>query len=611
MMKDENTRNTVLAIVLSLIVLLGWQYFVVNPRLEQDRLRQQTLTAQTQQPNAPAPGTPTTAPQPGATATTPSATAPSAPAAAVPTGASREQVLAAAPRVRIDTARVEGSINLRGGRIDDVRLKDYHETVDRTSPTIIFFSPSGTQNPLYAEFGVVAPAGNTTPLPAPDSLWRQEGSNVLSPATPVVLVWDNGQGLEFRRTYTIDTNFMFRVREEVRNTGTAPIALHGYALVSRHGTPRVAGMYILHEGMIGVFGEQGLREFTYADLDKAGASTGRASGGWFGITDKYWVAAIIPDQRTQFQGRFIAFTNTPVKSYQADYLLDAQIVAPGASISFDHRLFAGAKEVKLIEGYSDSEKILRFDLMIDWGWFYFFTRPLFYALDYFFGLFGNFGVSILVVTIIIKLLFFPLASKSYESMSKMKKVQPEMTVIRERYAEDKMKQQQLLMELYKKEKINPLSGCLPILIQIPVFFALYKVLFVTIEMRHSPFFGWIRDLSAHDPTSLFNLFGLLPFAVPEFFQVGVWPIIMGITMWVQMKMNPEPPDPTQKLIFSWMPLLFTFMLASFPAGLVIYWAWNNILSVSQQYYIMRKNGVKVELWDNLRSAIGIKKKPAA
>jgi YidC/Oxa1 family membrane protein insertase len=602
MLKDENTRNTVLAIVLSLIVLLGWQYFVVNPRVEQERLRQQTIAAQTTQPNAPAPATGTA---------TPGTTAPAAPAAAVPSGASRDQVLAATPRVRIDTARVEGSINLRGGRIDDVRFKDYHETVDRTSPTIVFFSPSGTQNPLYAEFGVVAPAGNTAPLPGPDTMWTQEGSGVLTPTSPVTLVWNNGQGLEFRRIYTIDANFLFRVREEVRNTGAAQVVLHGYALVSRHGTPRTLGMYILHEGMIGVFGEQGLREIVYSDLEKQGASTGRASGGWFGITDKYWAAAVIPDQRTQFQGRFIAFTNTPVRSYQADYLLDPQIVAPGASITFDHRLFAGAKEVKLIEGYSDSERILRFDLMIDWGWFYFFTRPLFYALDFFFLQFGNFGISILLVTVIIKLLFFPLANKSYESMSKMKKVQPEMTLIRERYADDKMKQQQLLMELYKKEKINPLSGCLPILIQIPVFFALYKVLFVTIEMRHAPFFGWIRDLSAHDPTSIFNLFGLIPFAVPEFFQVGVWPIIMGITMWVQMKMNPEPPDPTQKMIFAWMPLVFTFMLASFPAGLVIYWAWNNILSVSQQYYIMRKNGVKVELWDNLKSTFGIKKKEAA
>ncbi len=537
MMKDENTRNTVIAIVLSLIVLLGWQYFIVNPRVEQERQRQQAITAQQTQPNAPAPQAGTAPSAPGAPAVS-GAASPATTPAAVPTGSSREAIIATTPRVRIDTARVEGSINLRGGRLDDLRFKDYHETVDRTSPTIVFLSPSGSQNPLYAEWGVVGLPGANLALPAADTLWTQEGTGTLSVTNPVTLTWTNGQGLEFRRTYSVDANFLFRVREEVRNTGGQPVVLHGYALVSRHGTPRTLGYYILHEGMIGVFGDQGLREVTYADLEKAGASTGRATGGWFGITDKYWAAAVIPDQRTAFQGRFAAFTNTAVKSYQADYLLDPQVVQPGASVTFDHRLFAGAKEVRLIEGYADSERILRFDLMIDWGWFYFFTRPLFYALDYFFHVFGNFGVSILVVTIIIKLLFFPLANKSYESMAKMKKVGPEMQLIRERYAEDKMKQQQALMDLYKKEKINPLSGCLPILIQIPVFFALYKVLFVTIEMRHAPFFGWIRDLSAHDPTSIFNLFGLLPFAVPEFFQIGIWPIVMGVTMFVQMKMNP-------------------------------------------------------------------------
>jgi YidC/Oxa1 family membrane protein insertase len=336
------------------------------------------------------------------------------------------------------------------------------------------------------------------------------------------------------------------------------------------------------------------------------------SGGFVGITDKYWAAATIPDQSQTYQGSFTERDQGPTKIYQANLLGTARAIEPGASVETTQRLFAGAKEVRVIDGYKDALGIKNFDLLIDWGWFYFITKPLFKVIDFFYHLVGNFGVSILIVTVLLKGVFFPLASKSYRSMAKMKAVQPEMTAIRERFADDKMKQQQALMELYKKEKINPVAGCWPVLIQIPVFFALYKVLFVTIEMRHAPFFGWIRDLAAPDPTSVFNLFGLLPYnpgAVPvlgPFLMLGVWPLLMGITMWLQMKMNPEPPDPVQKQVFAWMPVIFTFMLGSFPAGLVIYWAWNNLLSVTQQYFIMTRNGVKVELWDNLRATFNRK-----
>jgi YidC/Oxa1 family membrane protein insertase len=375
--------------------------------------------------------------------------------------------------------------------------------------------------------------------------------------------------------------------------------------VSRHGKPQTLGYYVLHEGFTGVLGDQGLQEFTYDKLAKEGPIQGQntrgkawdnVTGGFVGITDKYWAAAAIPDQSRAYQGSFTERDQGATKVYQANVLGGAETVAPGASADITQRLFAGAKEVRVVDGYKDSLGIKNFDLLIDWGWFYFITKPLFNVIDFFYHLVGNFGVSILIVTVLLKLLFFPLANRSYRSMAKMKAVQPEMAAIRERYADDKVKQQQEMMEIYRKEKINPVAGCLPVLIQIPVFFSLYKVLFVTIEMRHAPFFGWIRDLAAPDPTSVFNLFGLLPYdpgAVPvigHFLMLGVWPLIMGFTMWLQMKMNPEPPDPVQKQVFSWMPLIFMFMLGSFPAGLVIYWAWNNLLSIAQQWTIMHRAG---------------------
>ena len=397
---------------------------------------------------------------------------------------------------------------------------------------------------------------------------------------------------------------MFTITDEVENTGANPVTIHGYGLASRHGLPQVQGYYILHEGPIGVLDGK-LNDPAYKDIEKPMERV-NSQGGWLGITDKYWAATLVPDQNANFAGRFSAGTVGTVRTYQADFLRDATTVAPGAKTSVQNQLFAGAKEVAVVDGYERELGIKRFDLLIDWGWFYFITKPLFKAIDYFYRLLGNFGLAILLVTALIKLVFFPLANKSYASMAKMKVVQPQMQALREKYPDDKVKQQQELMDLYKREKINPLAGCLPIMIQIPVFFALYKVLFVTIEMRHAPFYGWIRDLSAPDPTNIFNLFGLIPFdptvlpVLGQYLHLGVWPIIMGITMWVQMKMNPAPPDPTQKMIFAWMPFFFTFMLGSFAAGLVIYWAWNNTLSVLQQGVIMRKNGAKIELFDNLK-----------
>jgi YidC/Oxa1 family membrane protein insertase len=609
----EDNRNMLLAIILSVVVLIGWNYFYGIPEAQRQKQAAQPPATQTQQPGLPAPPAAPSPSQAGGPAAPVPGTVPNAPGAVEP----REAALARSPRVRIDTPSLFGSVNLRGGRIDDIALKNYRETVDPKSPNIVLLSPSGTANPYYAEFGWVGPGAG--PLPTVDTLWTADTAE-LTPGKPVTLTWDNGQGLTFRREINVDSA-MFTVRDSVQNTGAAAATLYPYGLVSRHGRPTTLGYYVLHEGLIGVLGDQGLQEYTYDNVEKEPVVQGQATkgkvwsgvtGGFVGITDKYWAAAVVPDQAQPYQGSFTARQDPTGKVYQANVLGEAKTLAPGATIEQTQRLFAGAKEVAAIDRYQERYGIKRFDLMIDWGWFYFLTKPLFKVLDYFYRLFGNFGVSILIVTVLIKLFFFPLANKSYASMARMKAVQPEMLAIRDRYADDKMKQQQALMELYRKEKINPIAGCWPVLVQIPVFFALYKVLFVTIEMRHAPFFGWIRDLAAPDPTSIFNLFGLLPYdpgAVPvlgPFLMLGIWPIIMGITMWVQMKMNPEPTDPVQKQVFGWMPFIFTFMLASFPAGLVIYWAWNNLLSVLQQYFIMKKNGVKVELWDNLRGTFAKK-----
>ncbi|MCA0400197.1 MAG: membrane protein insertase YidC [Proteobacteria bacterium] len=595
-MKSEDNRNLILAIALSVIVMVGWNYWFGVPKLDQQRQQaQQTQSAQGQSSVVPQNGNA----QPGVLQP-PAAGQPTAPPSAIPAGVTitREAALALSTRVAIETPVLKGSIALTGARIDDLSLVKYHETVDPKSPNIVLFAPQGAPGAYYADFGWVAAAGQSITLPGPQTLW-QASTQTLKPGAPVTLSWDNGQGLVFSRKIEIDDKYLFTVTDSVKNNGTAPIALSPYGRVSRHGTPTTLGFYVLHEGPLGYL-DSALQEPSFDEIKKAKIkSFAKNEGGWLGITEKYWAAAIIPDQKKNFQAAFGANGNDPV--YEAAAIGEAVALAPGASLDSQTRLFAGAKEVHTINAYGDNLGVKNFDLMIDWGRLYFITKPLFIVMDWVYKLVGNFGVTILIVTVLIKLAFFPLANKSYASMAKMKAVQPEMLRIRDQFADDKMKQQQAMMELYKKEKINPMAGCLPVLVQIPVFFALYKVLFVTIEMRHAPFFGWIKDLAAPDPTNLFNLFGLLPFTPPSMLHLGIWPIIMGVTMWVQMKMNPEPTDPIQKTMFAWMPVIFTFMLGSFPAGLVIYWAWNNTLSVLQQYAIMRKMGTKVELWDNLKA----------
>jgi len=580
-------KNLIIAIVLSIAIVLGFEFFYNLPRLERQKAQEAERAATQTQSE-------TTAPSTASPSTAPSATAPGAATPTPPGGASAAAPVvppSQQPRVKIETPNVAGSIRLAGGRLDDVRLEKYRETTDPNSPPIVLLAPQGAADPYFAEFGWVA-AGGSMKLPDENTVWKAD-RQTLTVQQPVTLSWDNGEGLRFERRYAIDDEYMITVTQKVTNAGSAPVRVLPYGLVSRQGTPPTAGYYILHEGPLGVFNGT-LSEYKYKDLVKKPMIEEKSTGGWIGITDKYWLVALIPDQKAAVTSRFQYVPVNNVDRYQVDYLAAEQNVAPGASAEITTRLFAGAKEVKLIDRYADQFNIDRFDLAIDWGWFRFLTRPIFVALDYFNQLLGNFGLAILLLTVLIKGLFFPLANKSYRAMSKMKLLQPEMEKLREKYGEDKQRLSQEMMGLYKKHGANPLAGCLPIAIQIPVFFSLYKDIFITIEMRHAPFYGWIHDLSSADPTSLFNLFGLLPFGPPEMMllghTLGAWPLIMGITMFLQQKLNPQPPDPVQAKVFLLMPLFFTFLLASFPAGLVIYWAWNNLLSIAQQWVIMKRMG---------------------
>ena len=603
----EDKRNLFTAIGLSLLVLVGWQYFVtprfVTPKPAQIETQQEGNPASTPQASTSQASTPQAAPQappPGTTAATPTS---------VTQETSREDALKSSPRVAIHNDHLSGSIALKGARFDDLTLTSYRESTAPNSPNIVLFSPSRTTGAFYADFGLLPGASSAGETPNADTLWQASG-NELTPKTPITLTWTNPQGVEFKREIAVDDDYMFSVTDTITNHAAQSLSVYPYAAVVQQGTPHVAGYYVLFEGLLGYIGDTGLQEWTYAKLDKEGVKSYSGTGGFVGITtDKYWAAAVIPDQTKAYDARFIA-TTTGAKAYQADLREGELGVAPGASVSTSRKLFAGAKEVQLVDNYERELGIKNFDLIIDWGWFYFITKPLFKVIDYFYRLLGNFGLAILLVTVLLKGLFFPLANKSYASMAKMKGVQPQLKELQERYKDDKAKLQQEMMALYKRERINPVAGCWPMLIQIPVFFALYKVIFTTIEMRQAPFYGWIHDLSAPDPTSVFNLFGLIPFTPPHLLMLGAWPLIMGVTMFVQMKMNPEPPDPAQKMMFTWMPLIFTFMLSSFPAGLVIYWSWNNTLSVLQQGFIMKKHGVKIELWDNLRKLILGKSSPS-
>ncbi|MGV2121947.1 membrane protein insertase YidC [Agrobacterium vitis] len=610
----ENNRNYLIAIALSVMVVLGWQFFYMNPRIEAQRQAEQAQQAQQAK-------TPATQATPGAAV---NGALPGQTQASATT--SREDAVAKSARVEINTEALSGSINLTGARLDDLRLKGYHETVDKTSPIITLLNPADTKDGYFAEIGFIG-GEKSGSVPGPSTVWTVKDGQTLTETTPVTLTYTNETGLTFSRKISVDKHYMFTIEDTVANAGGADISLAPYGRVTRYNKPTVASTYVLHEGFIGVMGSGDGKfasvEAKYAAIEKENETNAKATGGWLGITDKYWAATLVPPQSLAYDSRFSHFTDGQAR-FQADYKNDPVTIAPGQSTTLKTLLFAGAKEVPVVDGYALDKSwfgqaftnlfagakdtvqqydIPRFDLLIDWGWFYFLTKPMFKLMDFFFRQVGNFGVAILLTTIAVKLLFFPLASKQYASMANMKRMQPKMEELKAKHGDDRMALQQAMMELYKTEKINPVAGCWPLLLQIPVFFSLYKVIYITIEMRHAPFFGWIRDLSAPDPTSIVNLFGLLPFESPAMLHLGIWPIIMGITMFVQMRMNPTPPDPTQAMLFNWMPLVFTFMLGSFPAGLVIYWAWNNTLSVLQQSIIMKRHGVKIELFDNLKGLL--------
>ena len=537
-MNSEDTRNLFLAIALSVLVMAAWQYFYAGPIYQ----RQHPAQTQTNVAAPPSAEQPSQAgqPQPAGVAAPGGAPAPGAVATeTVP------EALASNPRVAIDTPSLGGSIDLKGGKLDDLVLKDYHETISKQSPLIRLFSPTGAPDAYWATAGYISADGVKTPTL--DTVWTADES-ALTPERPLTLTWNNGAGLVFKRVIAVDDKYMFTITDSVANEGDATATVRPYALVLRHGMPKVGGYSVLHEGFVGVFGDGGVQEVTYPAIDKDPGKTltYKGAGGWLGFTDKYWGSAIIPSQTESIEARFSASGTQQPEDYQTDLVGPDQTVAPGATVQTTMHVFAGAKEVSTIDSYETQLGIKKFDLMIDWGWFYFITKPLFLLLDAIYKVVGNFGIAILIVTVLVKLAFFPLANRSYQSMAKMKKIQPQIAALKDLYPDDKVKQQQEQMALFKREGVNPVAGCLPMVIQIPVFFALYKVLFITIEMRQAPFFGWIRDLSAPDPTNVFTLFGLVPWDPTElpvfghFLHLGIWPLIMGVSMFFQMKMNPEP-----------------------------------------------------------------------
>ena len=568
-------KNLIMAIVLSVVILLGWQlFFMPDPP---------PPSAQNQQTQGQTPGGDASLPQ--GTAQIPGGS--TLPALTVPQ--SRGQLLTTAKRIEIKTPRLSGSLRLKGARMDDLTLHDYRQELDPESPEVVLLNPTGSQGAFFIGLGWGGLPGVN--VPGPDTDWKTADA-VLTHDEPVTLTWDNGQGLRFIRQISVDENYMFTVTQTVENRSETAASLQAWGRVVRHGTPEISDFFILHEGPLGTFNEDGedftKKELDYSDLRDDGKVDVRSTGGWIGFSDKYWMATLIPEQTTSFAGTFKHWVEQGVDKYQSDFIADGVVIPAGGALNRVDRFFAGAKEVKLIAQYEEEQQIPLFDKAIDWGWFEFLTRPFFHAIDFFNSLLGNFGLAIICVTFVVKFIFLPLAWRSYVSMSKMKALQPEMMKLRERYPDDKMKLQQEMMALYKKNKVNPVSGCVPILLQIPVFFALYKVLFVTIEMRHAPFYGWIQDLSAPDPTNIFELFGLIPWDTPDLLHLGIWPLLMGGSMWLLQKMNPTPPDPMQARIMMMLPIVFTFFLARFPAGLVIYWTANNLLSILQQYAIKRR-----------------------
>jgi len=556
-----DTKNVLLSVILSTIVLVFWATFFEPPVVE-EQVVEKTMKNKDND------------------------LSPSIENDSSKTTINRDEAIKKTKRIKLENKNIKGSISLEGGVIDDVIFKNYKETLGSENK-VTFLNPKKSQKEYFVETGWAAAGNEKINLPSSNTIWKVKKGTILTPNNPITLEWNNNEGLIFTKKIELDEKFLFKITQSIKNISNNSYQFYPYAQITRRGKPEGRQIYILHEGFIGVFDDE-LNEKDYGDIEKE-KFTINSSKGWLGITDKYWLTAIVPESGKNFKAEFISKN----KKYKANYIIkESQILNPNNSIANEIKTFVAAKEVSVIDGYAETQNIGKFDLAIDWGWFYFFTKPLFFVIDYFFKLTGNFGWAIVIITALIRLLFFPLANYSFKSMAKMKILQPEMVRLKELHKEDKVKLQQEMMALYKREKVNPVSGCLPVLIQIPFFFAIYKMLYVTLEMRQQPFFGWIKDLSERDPTSLFNLFGLIPWDPPSFLLIGAWPIMMGISMFIQQKLNPTPPDPIQAKIFMFFPIFLTIILAPFPSGLVVYWTVNNVLTITQQWIIMRGTKVK-------------------
>ena len=554
------SKNVILAVLLSTIVLIFWSTFFGSPVVEKQTVNNEVSKNE-------------------------SIPTPSIDKQESKSEINRSEVIGNTDRVLLENKNIKGSISLEGGIIDDVIFKNYKKTLN-SEDKVTFLNPRKFSNEYFIESGWSTSANEQINLPLVSTLWKIKGNNYLTPNNPVELEWDNGQGLIFKKIITLDDKFLFKITQKIKNNSDKSFQFYPYAQITRKGKPEGRQIYILHEGFLGVFGDQ-LVEKDYGDIEEE-KFTANVSKGWLGITDKYWMTVLIPEKGKNFKSTF-----QYKDAFKANYIINDPVkINASSNGSSNFRLFVAAKEVNTIDTYAETQKINKLDLVIDWGWFYFFTKPLFFVIDYLFKFSGNFGIAIVLITLAIRALFFPLANFSFRSMAKMKAVTPEMTRLKELHKDDKVKLQQEMMALYRKEKINPAAGCLPVLIQIPFFFAIYKMLFISLEMRHQPFFGWIQDLSAADPTSIFNLFGLIPWDPPSFMIIGIWPILMGASMWVQQKLNPAPTDPIQAKIFAFFPLFLTIILASFPSGLVVYWTVNNILTITQQWVINKNTTVK-------------------
>ena len=556
-----DTKNVLMAIVLSTLVLVFWATFFEPPPVERQIVEDQVVKKE-------------------------ESSSPSIEKDKSSKKITRNEAIDYASRIKIENNNIKGSISLQGAIIDDIIFKNYNISLD-SDEKVIFLNPKSTSKGYYIETGWASNSNEKLKLPLDNTIWKVKGNNLLAPNRPVVIEWDNNEGLIFTKKIELDDKFLFRITQSVKNTTDKSYEFFPYAQITRNYKPDVIPIYILHEGFIGMFDEE-LKEEDYKDIEDEKITT-NSSKGWLGITDKYWLTAIVPEKGKEFKSEFL----TTDGKYKANFIIKRpEVLGSNSSITNEISAFVAAKEVAVIDNYAEKMGIEKFDLAIDWGWFYFITKPLFFVIEYFFKLTGNFGVAIIILTALVRLAFFPLANYSFRSMAKMKILQPEMVRLKELHKDDKVKLQQDMMALYKREKVNPVSGCLPVLIQIPFFFAVYKMLYVTIEMRQQPFFGWIQDLSARDPTSIFNLFGLIPWDPPTFLMIGVWPILMGLTMYLQQKLNPTPPDPMQAKIFMFLPIFLTIILAPFPSGLVVYWTISNVLTIAQQWVIIRGTKVK-------------------